>query len=574
MEADVRLHLRALAAAPFGVLTRRRMALAWGLTAIVLLVAAPLVGWPRVVRLSAVLGGGVLVGALIAQPWTWQERHWQRVATYQPSSRTIAYGGLLAGLLLWWIVLTLFEGGHINSVDFTVYFDRPLYQTIHGRPLYVETSDDPLFEHRTHLGVHAYWLLLPLAVLYKVHATPLWLLALSVIAVVAGSVYIVRIGRHAGWGGALACGAALAFLLNDNTARTLRYGFHPEVLYAWFVPWLIDAGLRSARSSYLAAAVACVLVKEDACLPLVAVSVTLALARAHHMTWSDRVFFLVIPPMLALGNLALFYVYVVPALSPTGDVAYANFWTNYGATPAWALIGMVRHPVAVARDVATSGLLTVVLPPFLFLPVVGWRWSVGVLPIVVIFGASANEQLRAYGIYYGIYLVPFLSLAAAEGGRTVTGWILPRERAVPAAAAIVVLAALVAGRGYALRPWRTEIAAVPRAIELLAEERTVLLQSGLYPHGGYSPRVQLLTPRAMRDPANAGAAIVIARRIEAYPFRRRHMNWLVQQPPIAPMPRGLVAIRNPPQGELGEAPGDSSPSRHRTYRNGRQRGRK
>jgi hypothetical protein len=136
-----------------------------------------------------------------------------------------------------------------------------------------------------------------------------------------------------------------------------------------------------------------------------------------------------------------------------------------------------------------------------------------------------------------------------------------------------VVAALVIGRGYALRPWRTEIAAVPEALELLAKERTVLLQSGLYPHGGYSSRVQVLTPRAMQDPANADAAILVAPRLGAFPFSYSHINWLLRRPPVAPMPGGLVAIRNPPRGELGEAQDDNrvSPREGRWHRRTRER---
>ena len=51
-------------------------------------------------------------------------------------------------------------------------------------------------------------------------------------------------------------------MLNDNTARTLNYGFHPEVLYAWFIPWMIEAGLGGATLPFLAATLASVLVKE------------------------------------------------------------------------------------------------------------------------------------------------------------------------------------------------------------------------------------------------------------------------------------------------------------------------
>jgi hypothetical protein len=64
--------------------------------------------------------------------------------------------------------------------------------------------------------------------------------------------------------------------------------------------------------------------------------------------------------------------------------------------------------------VLTSGFWTQVIPPHLYLRA-GWHWSLGALPIVVLYGASANDQLRSFGIYYAIVLVPFLVLGAASG---------------------------------------------------------------------------------------------------------------------------------------------------------------
>jgi hypothetical protein len=47
--------------------------------------------------------------------------------------RHVARGARLT-LLLSWIVLTRFQSGEINGVDFTVYFDRPCFQTLQGPP--------------------------------------------------------------------------------------------------------------------------------------------------------------------------------------------------------------------------------------------------------------------------------------------------------------------------------------------------------------------------------------------------------------------------------------------------------
>jgi uncharacterized membrane protein len=522
--------------------------MATGLAAVVALVVPPLVGWPGVVRLPAILFPAFVIAVLVVRPWRLRGPDAHAWQTWEPSTRVVWFSALIVGAVLFWCVLTRFRSGEINAVDFTVYFDRPAFQTLHGRPMFVETSDVPAFSQASAFGIHAYWAMLPLSLLYALAATPLWLLALSVVAVVAGAAHVLRIMRRLGAGGVLASATALAFALNDNTARTLNYGFHPEVLYAWFIPWLIDAGLRGDRKSFLAAALACVMVKEDACMPLFAASVALALNRFDKMTWADRAVFLLAPSAIALGNLGVYYRYVMPALNAGGGPTYAAYWANYGATPLLALLGMLTHPGRVLAGALTSGFRRVIVP-HLFLPVIGWRWALGIVPIVALYGASANENVRAFGVYYPIVLVPFLVLGASTGAltgaRRVTADI---GRARIAASVAILLGALVAGStnaSYSLRPWRSETGAVSDALARLAGERAVLVQSGLYPHAGYDQRIQLLTPAALRHPGNAGIAVLLAPKLSAYPFRSADLDALHGLPPIRQMPEGLVAVRIP-----------------------------
>ena len=506
--------------------------------------AAPILGWPSVVRLPAVLVPALLIGLLVLRPWKLNEAAFSALDRWEPSPRQVLWSALLAGAVLFWIVLTRFESAEINALDLTVYFDRPCYQTLQGRPLFVETAYGEGFSHRSQLAVHAFWAMLPVCSLYAIHATPLWLLGLSVIAVVIGAAHVLRIMLRLHAGGVLASATAVAFLLNDNTARILNYGFHVEVLYAWFVPWMIDAALRRSRVSFAAAALACVLVKEDAFMPLVAAAVGLALNGAGVANWRDRLLFLVMPTAAALINCVLYYTVVVASL--TGDSApiYAGYWSNYGATPVAALLGMAADPWGVVVGAATSGFFTIVIVPHLYLPLVGWRWSLGMLPVVLLYGASGNEALREYGTYYAIILVPFLVVSASVGARALFGRLLAGGRqARLAAAATVLLAAAVIDGGYSLRPWRAEVRAVPEALDRLAAEPVVLVQSGLYPHAGYEERIQLLTPEALPAAQEADAVLLLAPGVSAYPFQAEERAWLEQQPRVALMPEGLLAVR-------------------------------
>jgi uncharacterized membrane protein len=366
---------------------------------------------------------------------------------------------------------------------------------------------------------------------------------LSVVSVVLGSVYALRIAQRLGMGGILAVATALAFLLNDNTARTLNYGFHAEVLYAWFIPWMLHAGLTGNRRSFLIATLACASVKEDAFMPLLAASIALMLARGREMAWADRVLFLLLPSGIGLANLWLYYGVVLPRVHADQSF-YGGFWAGYGATPTLALAGMMSHPLRVLRDVMTSGFFLVVMVPHLFMPLVGWRWIIGTIPIIALYSASSNEQLRWFGIYYAIVLVPFLVIAASAGALTIARYFAGKGGRAQWIAALIVLAgSLPVGGGYVLRPWRPELSAVPSALRRLPGDRLVLVQSGLYPHAGYEARIKLLTPEALHDVRAAGAAVLLAPSISAYPLSVDDLARLLQRPSIAPMPDGLLAVR-------------------------------
>lgn len=486
----------------------------------------------------------------MARPRTWPAETWDSIDEWNPSARTVRLTAGIVGLLVFWFVLTRFRSADINAIDFTVYYDRPNFQTLHGRPLYVESADDPLRAYRSLFAVHSHWIMLPLALFYAVWASPLWLLALSVAAVIAGAIYTLRIAQRIGVGGAIASASALAFVFNANTARTLNFGFHVEVLYAWFLPWMIYEGVQRRWRMFLLAAFLVVSVKEDAVLLLIAVVVSLLLF--HRRELSRRELAVLFTPLaLAVANLFFFYRFLVPRLSATKTLFYANYWSNYGLTVVAAMAGMLRRPVDVLSSTVTSAFLTQVMTPHAFLSFVGWPWFIGIVPIVLLYGASANEQLRSFGLYYAMPLVPFLTLGAADGARRLADRFgSHRGGARAVAAAVILAAALLAGAsnaGYSLRPWKPQVGAVPRILRQLSGERSVLVQSALYPHAGYDERVQLLTQDSLRDPRYAGAALLLAPDLSAYPLSTGELGALLRLRTVAQSTEGLLVVRVPAQ---------------------------
>ena len=192
-------------------------------------VGLPLLGGASVVRVAPILLSALMLTLAVARPWTWSRAQWSDIGEWAPSDATVRWAAISVGLMVFWFVLTRFRSGEINAIDFTVYYDRPNFQTLLGRPLFIESADDPIRAFRSYFAVHAHWVMVPLG-LYFLAATPLWVLALSVVAVIVGAVYTFRIVQFTGAGGLVAGASAFAFVFNDNTARTLNYGFHAEVL--------------------------------------------------------------------------------------------------------------------------------------------------------------------------------------------------------------------------------------------------------------------------------------------------------------------------------------------------------
>jgi hypothetical protein len=221
---------------------------------------------------------------------------------------------------------------------------------------------------------------------------------------------------------------------------------------------------------------------------------------------------------------------------------YANFWATSGATAGEALVSLLRQPLRTVDGALTSGAFTLVLASYWFLPLLGWRWSIGLLPLVFIYGASDNEQIRAFGIYYSLPLIPFLTIGTAFGARRLTSWFLPAPRVEVAAASIVLVTSVSTGLGYSLRPWKHELKAVPEAVARLSEYDEVLVQGGLYPHAGYDGHVQLLTPHDLRATEGKQAAILLAPRGSIYPLEKQQWECLAELPRVTPIPDELIAV--------------------------------
>ncbi|MDP3501801.1 MAG: DUF2079 domain-containing protein [Myxococcales bacterium] len=409
---------------------------------------------------------------------------------------------LVTAASLLWCVWTSFSrhlGFGINGVDFSI-FDWQVASTATGNFGY-----SPIYEVN-HFAVHPTFLLLALVPFHALAPSPYWLLLLGALSVWAGIFPLRRILRvlmGPDTDGLFELLIILAWLDNAWTGRLLNAGFRIESLTPFLLLWFVAGWLEKKRWLVVGATVALLLVKEDLALILPAFAIAASLR--------DR-------PMRALAatvtacSVVWLWLYVAklqPALASAGPT-YLSFWADFGSTPKTIVLGVVMHPLRFAQLMITSGWWTIALPS-LFLPFLSFRALAGMLPTIVMLGASSNPSMHEYWTYYPVAMVPFVLLgiieARAKGGR----W----ANAALVAAGIMPL--FWYGYARSIAPKLDLERAVQSQLEQSNAAPRIVVQTILFPHVGYGKNVRpLLSHDDLR--ASEGDVFLLAPALDSWPF--------------------------------------------------------
>jgi uncharacterized membrane protein len=439
-------------------------------------------------RLTAPLAAALLLAALGLAwgPWRRAAAARLRARAAPLSHRAIAAAALVAGLVLLRILFARWQALSLSAWDTTIYYDRPVAETLRGRFFFCDLLGISTF------GNHVTAILFAFVPLYALWPSPLWMLAAEAMALAAAAAAAFLVFRRILGddvsGGLLACG----YLLCSATARTLQYGFHPEVFYplAIFLLWL---GLLSDRVGLLTAGTVLALcVKEDAVLPLVGFAFVAAVFyRKIRVAGS-----------MALAAGAAFFVemrFVLPYFSgePAGRPWYGSYWASWGGSLPRAALSLLSHPARLAGALWHSG-APHLFEPFLLLPLAGPEALAGALPALVPYGASDLPQLRQFALYYSAPVLPFLAVAAAFGlARIARGTFRRRLGAL-----LILAACAFDGASYTLERPNPARRDVGPALASLGE-RSVFVQGTLFPRAGYAAQRRVLDGRARPGGPNA-----------------------------------------------------------------------
>jgi uncharacterized membrane protein len=337
--------------------------------------------------------------------------------------------------------------------DLAIY-DQIVWNTAHGR-LFAST----LIEHADNmLGDHFAPAVALFAPLYWVYPNPNLLLIGQALALAGGALPVFAFARCR-LGSVAAVLVAAAWLAYPALHLVALFQFHEIVLIVPPLALALLAIERGWRRTFVAAAVMCLLCKEE---------VAIVVAGLAPLWWLRRR-----DPRMAAATLALgvgtgFLTMgvILPRLN-TADSGYyyVRRYAYLGETPLQMAATLVTRPGLVLETLTTPDRLRYLAGlflPLLLLPLLGWEYLVAALPVFGYLLLATSPDQYALNRHYLVPLVPLLFFGAVLGlGRVATlassragarppppGWTV---RSLPALLASLLLTANLAA-AYVLSP--------------------------------------------------------------------------------------------------------------------------
>jgi uncharacterized membrane protein len=409
-------------------------------------------------------------------------------------STVVVAGAAFAWSVLWlWSTFVIHE--RYGTVDHDLgIWDQAVWLLAHGRSFSTVRG--------LHVfGFHVSPALFLLAPFYRLGAGVLFLNAVMIGSLSAGSLAVLRLARRRSLGEWQSVVLALAFLVDFSLQGMLHETFHPEVVA---IAPLLFAYLAAAEGRWRAFAawlVAALLWKED---------VALAGAMLGLVVLVGSRFPRIGPPMprgarraglLAFAGCALWFVVatrlVIPHYSPAGNFT-GDLFGNLGNSPTELARTALTDPTRIGRQLERSNPLR-----YGFDLLAAYGMTPLLAPVVLLIGLpqAAVNLLGTYDffwrtkVHYAALPVLALTLASVEG---VARWRRPKVRQV--ALGLVALGAAWTSAVWGLTPLDADT-------RVVLWERVPVAQRAEFdrfvafpgPHDGVSTRFDLVTHLSHRE---------------------------------------------------------------------------
>jgi len=326
-----------------------------------------------------------------------------------------------------WLRLATF---HSSAYDLA-FFDQVVWNASQGHDLHSSFLAYPF------LGQHFEPVLYLFAPLYRLHATPLWLLGAQSAALGGAIVPLAALARRwlgRGWKPVAVCAA---YVLQLGVARAVGFDFHTETLAVPFVFLALLGAARGDARLFLLAGLVPMLCKEDGALVSLGIA---ALALLVHRRRAA----LLLAGLAVVGG-AVVVLGVMPGLRGGASGDLVARYAYLGGSPGAILLHLVTEPQVWLGHLVSSPTgpaLLVALAAVGFLPLLRPAALLACAPALLLPLLSADPYQAGLRLQYGVEATPLLLCAAMLGWRKAAA----ARRAWSAAAP----ASLVAG---ALATW-------------------------------------------------------------------------------------------------------------------------
>ncbi|MBF2027209.1 MAG: DUF2079 domain-containing protein [Oscillatoriales cyanobacterium C42_A2020_001] len=361
------------------------------------------------------------------------------------------------------------------------YFDQSTYLISQGMPPIVS------FWGFHFMGGHADWIIYPLALLYKLHPSVYWLLAVQAIALALGALPLYYLVRDAGLKDGQATAIAAAYLLHPLIFNLNLFDFHPEVIA---LPLLLASVLaaRRRRIGWFILCLVAILGCRDA------LSLTVAAMGVWLVLFEKRRLYGAIALLLGIAWLLIATQLIIPLFRPGGVESVWRFAYLGNSLPEIAL-NLVLKPQLVLSALFTLKNLEYLA--LLFLPFV-WGLSifhlaplVAIAPTLAMNLLSTIESQKDLLHQYSLPALPFLFIAVIAALADGKGLLQkPRRIVLFALVGFVALAKVgYFGDRYlgALSTWQ----ATRTALSQIQPIGSVLTTAWIVPHVTHRPLVKV-----------------------------------------------------------------------------------
>lgn len=424
------------------------------------------------------------------------------------------------------------------SHDFSM-VDEALYWSHHGELMF-----SPVLG-RSYLSEHFSPVLLALVPLHALWPGPIvWLLA-PAFALLGAAILVQRLVRAEGHSRALANLALVVWACHPVVVRTLEYPSHVEA----FLPVLLFGAYLAWQGRQLVGAVVLLVlaltVKEDVGVYVAGLGAWLALARRRRTTGA-------LVAALGLGWSYFALRVALPHFAGGPDYSFLSRWSQWGHGFTGVLRGFLSRPQNVVTGMLTGEAIR--LHACLgFLPLTtlgGWLF---VLPPWVVNTTSGNPQHAGLGIYYGLPLLAFATIAGVAGLRSPAFQRVTSSRFAPVFAIAVVMLNVAHFSFPPVEHGRGRFAAALRDVP---ENAHVQAMACFFPVLGYERPKLLLTPATPLEEH----WVVVRLHSSTWPFSGKQVEDLVREATESGAYRVRADVNGSMLLERLDLPGRGSPS--------------